>query len=183
MPEPRCIGFDGPQGLPKQGENVRSADREANTPTKKLPKNRAEMQRWPIYRGLIEAGVELFWTIHERKYANIPGLPSAKNSGLTVFETYPRYIIRRLWPDLKPIPPKTKKPVTYVSRILNLIKELGYRTPTNQMPEVDHVDAMLCAIAAEALNDSEELPGGTVGQKPIIDKKEKVLREGYIISP
>ena len=47
---------------------------------------------------------------------------------------------------------------------------------------IDHVDAMLCAIAAQSTvagsNASEPL-----GDEPYVDKEASVLREGFIVVP
>ena len=50
-------------------------------------------------------------------------------------------------------------------------------------PTVDQVDAMLCAIAAEACVAANGLPPGSVGQPPFVDEPAQVIREGYIVSP
>src|SRR4029078_512218 len=47
----------------------------------------------------------------------------------------------------------------------------------------DHVDAMLCALAAEACLHADGLPAGTIGLPPVADPGERVLREGFIVAP
>ncbi|RMF89607.1 MAG: DUF429 domain-containing protein [Methanobacteriota archaeon] len=180
---PSHIGVDAPQGLPKQGFTVRRADREANTPTKRLPTTWSELSRWPVYRGLIEAGITLFWRLYEDGKADIPGLPGAKGPVATVFETYPRYVLRRLWQGRRPIPSKRKTPAEYIAAVTRLLSRAGYTIPLRHVTETHHVDAMLCAVAAEAFSRSKGLPGGTVGERPLADPVERVLREGYIVSP
>ena len=43
--------------------------------------------------------------------------------------------------------------------------------------------ALLCALAAEACLHADDLPDGTVGLAPVVDEGERVLREGFIVSP
>jgi len=42
---------------------------------------------------------------------------------------------------------------------------------------------MLCALAAEACLLADGLPGGTVGDPPVADPAERVLREGFLVAP
>ena len=51
------------------------------------------------------------------------------------------------------------------------------------MNRPDHIDAMLCALAAEACLHADGLPEGTVGEPPVADEGERVLREGFIVAP
>lgn len=179
---PSWIALDAPQGLPKPGRRVRQADREAGTPTRTLPGSRQELAGWRIYRPFITAGVEIFWSVHERELASILGLVPLPDEGCTVCETYPRYILRRLWPDL-PIPSKTREPWAYVEAVWERLTRKGYRCPSVLRPTVDQADAMLCALAAEACLLSPSLPEGTVGEPPFVDSQGRVLREGFIVSP
>lgn len=87
-----------------------------------------------------------------------------------------------MWPELK-IPSKTKAPVEYVDAVWGRIQEAGYSCEGVRRPVVDHVDAMLCAIVTEAIETVGEMPEGTVGRKPVVDLKERVLREGWIVGP
>jgi predicted nuclease with RNAse H fold len=168
LPEPPAIvdevavfAIDAPQSLPAPGAARRTADREANTPTRVLPAGRHE--RAPIYTELVEAGLTVFWTAHAR--------------GLPLIETYPRFTIKTLWPELR-IPPKRRQPERYVAELWALIRSLGY---TSRPPSSHHeIDAMLCALAAEAY------AAGTfaqVGEPLAVDTAEEVLREGYIVVP
>lgn len=178
---PAYIGFDVPQGLPAIGRTRRVADEDANTPTRKLPNNRAEMGHAMLYKGLVEAGVEMFWAIHSRRLATILGLPPIGENATTVFETYPRYIIRRLWPAVR-IPSKRAAPLEYVDTIWGLLRAAGYTCEGVTRPAVDHLDAMLCALAAEAML-AGGTPRGTTGRAPVADDEERVIREGYIVAP
>ena len=180
--EPACIGFDAPQGLPAPGEKVRLADKEAKTPTKVLPADRTELENWKLYRGLIQAGVEIFWSVYRWKSVCIPGLEQDCNGKTVVFETYPRYVIKRLWPGFK-IPSKRKNPLAYISEIYQRILGLGFSYPGAQILTHDQVDSMLCALAAYHFHDRDELPGGTVGKPPYVDQRCSVLREGLIVAP
>ena len=54
------IAIDAPQGLPRKGEKVRKADKDANTPTRVLPRTRSELKDWKLFKGLIEVGVRDF---------------------------------------------------------------------------------------------------------------------------
>ena len=181
---PAYIGLDAPQGLPVRGAPRREADRNAKTPTSKLPSDRSQLREWPIYRELIEAGVEMSWSIHQAKLGSIFGLSSQSDDpSPVVLETYPRYVIKRKWPDLWPIPSKRKQPFDYIDAIWNLLTSEGYRCSSVRRPSVGQVDAMLCALAAESCVAAEGVPAGTVGSKPMVDLEAQVLREGYIVSP
>lgn len=180
--QPRFMGFDAPQGLPGPGRAIRVADKEAGVPTKRLPANRTQLGIWKLYQGLIRAGVEIFWAVYEQGLASIAGLAHTAQSSTIIFETYPRYVIRRLWPGLD-IPSKKREPLAYVDTIWGRIQEAGYSCISVVRPTVDHVDAMLCAIAAEAFLKTGVLPEGTVGLKPEVDLAGKVLREGFIVGP
>ena len=179
---PKFIAFDAPQGLPRAGVPRRLADEQANTPTRKLPSDRSELADWRIYRGLIEAGIDIFWSTYENGLANIWGLDPTGVHVTTILEAYPRYVIRRLWPELK-IPSKRKAPLDYVNAIWRRIRERGYSCPGLERPAVDHVDAMLCAFVAEACLGGQGAPAGTVGCEPRPDEEYRVLREGWIVSP
>lgn len=180
--ETACIGFDAPQGLPAPGEKVRLADKEAKTPTNVLPADRTELENWKLYQGLIQAGVEIFWSVYRWRSVCIPGLEQECTGKTVVFETYPRYVIMRLWPGFK-IPSKSKNPLTYSSEVYQLIRGLGFSCPGVLIPTHDQVDAMLCALAACSLVEEDELPSGTVGNPPYVDEKCSVLREGLIVAP
>lgn len=189
LPEPlssfrevTCLGIDAPQGLPVPGRKVRRADELAGVPTHKLPHDRQELFHSRLYRGLIEAGIEIFWSVYSREIAEIPGLIGNFSSGLTVFETYPRYVIKRLWPEVK-IPAKNKDPLSYSASVYKLIREYGGECPGVLCPTPDQVDAMLCALAALSLHTLGKLPPGTVGLAPFADESARVLREGFIIAP
>jgi hypothetical protein len=177
---PAFTGIDGPQGLPGFGAPVRQADKQANTPVKSLPHTRGELERWPIYRPFLQAGVELFWSIHERELASILGLVPVPGREGIVFETYPRYILLQLW-GRRP-PSKRKDPAAYVDFVWSRLQEAGYLCD-EPVTRPDHVDAMLCALAAEACLQSDDLPDGTVGLAPVADPGERVLREGFIVAP
>jgi hypothetical protein len=178
--EPAYVGFDAPQGLPGEGRNPRQADLAAKTPTKRLPRDRNELADWKLYHGLIEAGVEIFWSIWEQRIATVLGLPSVPGRKTTVFETYPRYLIRLLWPDMR-IPSKRKSPLEYIKTVWGRIEQMGYRCDSVVRPVVDHVDAMLCALAARTCMRKNGLPAGTVGIAPQVDEEKRVLREGLIV--
>lgn len=176
-----CVAFDAPQGLPLPGEAVREADRLARTPTRRLPSNRRELDMWRPCRGLIEAGISIFWWCYETSRAAIPGLPEG-SANTTIVETYPRHIIRRLWPDMR-IPSKRNDTLAYVDAVYSGIQKLGYLCRSVIRPTTDQVDAMLCALAARAFVNANGLPDGTVGSAPVVDDTGTVLREGFIVSP
>ncbi|MCL6450794.1 MAG: DUF429 domain-containing protein [Acetobacteraceae bacterium] len=192
-PPPACIALDAPQGLPQPGQSARACDRLANAPTRRLPADRRELSAWRLYRGLVEAGVELFWSIYERGLGSVAGLGGVPPGPVpTVVETYPRYVIRRLWPELR-IPSKTGAPQDYVDAVFGRIRRAGYscgavaagppRTGSRGFLAVDHVDAMVGALAAEAWLAAGGPPPGTVGRAPAADWEGRVLREGFIVSP
>jgi predicted nuclease with RNAse H fold len=163
MPAAECFALDAPQSLPELGATRRTADREANTPTSVLPDRLAGVAEMRAYGPFVEAGLAIFWAARELE--------------LPVVETYPRFVIRTLWPELK-IPSKRREPKRYVAELWSLIRALGYssRPPGRH----DEVDAMLCAVAAEAF------AAGThrqVGAPLEVDVDEGVLREGYIVVP
>lgn len=168
LPEPpvhvapaSVYALDAPQSLPAAGAVRRIADREANTPTRALPASRGEIA--PVYPEFIEAGLTIFWAAHER--------------GLPVVETYPRFAIRTLWPELR-IPSKRREPRRYVAELWARIRALGYtsRPPASH----DEIDAMLCALAAEAYAAGSHLQ---VGVPAAVDEHDRVLREGFIVVP
>lgn len=177
---PAFTGIDGPQSLPRVGERRREADRLAGTPTKALPRDHAELAEWRAYKPLIEAGVELFWTLHEREIATILGLVPIPDGEGIVFETYPRYVLRQLWREEPPS--KRGDPKAYVDFVWSRLREAGY-VCDDPVTRPDHVDAMLCALSAEACLHADGLPGGTVGLPPVVDRSERVLREGFIVAP
>lgn len=178
---PAVIALDLPQGLPRAGAKRRQADAEATTPTSTLPASRSAIQNWKLYRGLIEAGVETYWAIHTGGLGAVAGLGSASDDKPLVVETYPRYVLKRLWPEFK-IPSKRKDPDEYTEQVWVLLKDAGYIART-EPGRPDHVDAMLCAIAARACTESQELPSGTVGAPPYIDEEDGLIREGFIVAP
>ena len=177
---PAFTGIDGPQGLPRAGERSRQSDLLAKVPTKVLPRTRAELAGWRLYRPFVEAGVELFWSIHEQELASILGLVPVPGGEGIVFETYPRYVLLQLWGERPPS--KRKDPAAYVDFVWARLREAGYLCD-DPVTRPDHVDAMLCALAAEACLLDDELPGGTVGLPPVVDRGERVLREGFIVAP
>ena len=188
LPEPppgwgsaRVIALDLPQGLARSGEKRRTVDVAAQTPTQVLPANRAELAGWRLYGGFIAAGVDTYWSIHSGSLGRIVGLEQACGGRPLVAETYPRYVIKRLWPDLR-IPSKRKAPEEYTGQIWARLEARGFRSlPAPSRP--DHVDAMLCALAAQACLEANGLPLGTVGEAPYIDVEERLIREGYIVAP
>jgi len=180
---PEWVALDAPQGLPTPGQITRACDREARTPTRRLPTDRRGMAEARLYKGLVQAGVGLFWAMYDQGLVRIAGIPGGADRLTTVCETYPRYVLRRLWADLKPIPSKRKAPVDYVEAVWIRIRDAGYTCPSVARPTVDQVDAMLCAMAAEAALEAGSLPAGTVGEPPDADYRNEVLREGFIISP
>ncbi len=179
---PAFFGIDAPQGLPVPGERTRRADREAQVPTRSLPVTRAELETWPLYRAFVEAGVELFWAVHERELASVLGLVPIPDGEGTVCETYPRLVFSRLFPGVR-IPSKRKDPFAYIEAVWGRLQAAGYSCDGVVRPGVDHCDAMLCALAAEACLAGDGLPAGTVGLPPVVDPAERVLREGYIVAP
>jgi len=178
---PEVIALDLPQGLPRDGAKRRQADAGATTPTSLLPANRAAMEGWKLYRGLIEAGVETFWAIHTNTLGNIAGLGTVSDGKPLIVETYPRYVLKRLWPEFR-IPSKRKDPDEYTEEVWDLLERAGY-SASKEPGRPDHVDAMLCALAARACLGSERLPAGTVGAPPYIDEQDGLIREGLIVSP
>jgi dCTP diphosphatase len=178
---PRVIALDLPQSLPRPGAKRRAADAAAVTPTNALPGSRAEMENWKLYRGLIEAGVDTYWAIHTMSAGTLAGLEPPVTGTPLVVETYPRYVLKRLWPGFT-IPSKRKDPDEYTEQVWALLEEAGY-SATAAPGRPDHVDAMLCAVAARACLESDGLPPGTVGAQPYIDEADRVIREGYIVAP
>jgi len=135
-PQPAYIAFDAPQGLPRPGQSRRLADEQAGTPTRRLPTSREELARWRSYKHLIRTGVQIFWATYERGLAAILGLTPAGKHRTTICETYPRYVIHRLWPDLQ-IPSKRKTPAAYVEAIWARIQRAGYACESLVRPAVD----------------------------------------------
>jgi dCTP diphosphatase len=178
---PRVIALDLPQGLPRPGEKRRQADAQAGTPTSVLPADRAALARLSLYKGFIAAGVDTYWAVHENAAGCIAGLGEPSPDRPLVVETYPRYILKRLWPEYR-IPSKRKSPDTYTREVWERLRTRGYRCST-EPGRPDHVDAMLCALAARACVEADGLPAGTVGEAPYVDGEEGVIREGFIVAP
>lgn len=176
-----CYAIDGPQGLPRRGSAARQADLMAQTPVRRLPAGRRELASWPLYRGLIEAGIELFWAVYEKRLGGIPGLAGGLPRPL-VCETYPRFILRRLWSSAE-VPPKRRQPVQYADFVWGRLRALGYRCDGVIRPTPDQADAMLCALAAWACAQGGREAYITLGEPPTADAGERVLREGYIVVP
>jgi hypothetical protein len=147
-----------------------------------LPADRAALATWQLYKGFIAAGVDTYWSILASGAATIGGLDHKGGSDCpVVVETYPRYVLRKMWSDLK-IPSKRQAPEKYTAAVWARLKARGFRSsPAPSRP--DHVDAMLCALAARAYLDADGLPPGTVGDPPYIDEGDRVIREGYIVAP
>ena len=179
---PTHIAFDGPQSLPLIGNKRRECDKGAKTPTSVLPLTREELKDWKLFKRLIECGVEIFWSIYEKNLASIAGLNSNRNSKLIIMETYPRYIIKRLWPE-ESIPSKTKTPIEYIRKFSTLIKKKGYKFKPPGVMTHDYVDAMLCAITAKDYLKTNGNSAGKVGSNLFVDLDEKIEREGFIFSP
>jgi predicted nuclease with RNAse H fold len=171
-----CFAFDAPQGLPCAGDRRRVADRVANTPTRLLPTRRLDVAAMPAYAPLVDAGLTIFWESLERGLATLAGRPG--NGLPTILETYPRFVIRTLWPELA-IPSKRKEPQRYIAEIWPRIGELGY-TAVAPPASHDEVDAALCALAAHAWAAGLAL---AVGAAPSVDASDRVLREGFIVVP
>lgn len=138
---PAFFGIDAPQGLPVPGARTRQADREAQVPTKSLPVTRAELATWPLYRSFVEAGVELFWAVHEQELASVLGLVPVPDGEGTVFETYPRLVFSRLFPGVR-IPSKRKDPFAYIEAVWGRLQAAGYSCEGVVRPGVDHCDAL-----------------------------------------
>ncbi|MCW8803954.1 MAG: DUF429 domain-containing protein, partial [Ignavibacteriaceae bacterium] len=164
------------------GNKRRECDKLANTPTRVLPSNREELKSWKMYKQLIECGVEVFWNVYNKNLASIVGLNDDIKSELVIFETYPRYIIKRLWAK-ENIPSKLKAKREYIKKFSVLIKRKGYNFEENKVTSHDYVDAMLCAIAAEDYFKTNGNSAGKVGSPSKVDNKGKILREGFIYSP
>jgi len=161
LPPTTWYALDAPQGLPAGSSPRRVADADANTPIRVLPAHRADVA--PVYTEFVEAGLTIFWAAHRR--------------GLPVVETYPRFVVRTLWPELR-IPSKRREPRRYVAELWARIRLLGY---TSRPPGThDEIDAMLCALAAEAFESGTYVQ---VGVPVVVDEQESVLREGFIVAP
>ena len=181
FPEASAFAFDCPQGL-SPGKNARrNADQGANTPTRRLPNNWDELNDWKPYGQLIKCGATIFWEVYERGLGSIPGLGTDRTH-IKVFETYPNYVLRRLWPTVE-IPSKRRDPLGYVNSFWPKLIVLGYRSDSVNRPTVDQLDAAICALVAERMIASRNHLDGTVGTTPTVDQTVRVLREGYIVSP
>lgn len=185
---PVLLGIDAPQGLPSLESPLRyrQCDRDARTPTRYLPRDRAELGRWRLYGHFVRAAVDTFWAIHRQERCSVLGLVPAPGAECTVFETYPRYVLRQLWGGRSQalrIPSKRKQPMLYLEWAADLLRAAGYSWGSVTLRRVDQVDAMLCALAAEAFLLEDDTPGGTVGRAPWEDGAEQVLREGFIVAP
>lgn len=180
------IAVDAPQSLPRIGETKRYCDDNklgAGTPTQKLPRSRTELKLSKLYKEFIAAGIDLFWNVYKSGEGQVPGLPE-NDSSTMVMETYPRYIIKRLYKNAVDIPSKRKDTLRYCKFVWGFIQDFGYRCPGVLLPTADQCDAMLCAIAAQKCfqEGTYKLPG-IVGLPPELDENEMLIREGFIVSP
>jgi predicted nuclease with RNAse H fold len=173
--EPAIYAFDAPQGLPAEGRRRRESDRAANTPTRILPANRMEVAKMRAYGPFVAAGVSIFWEAQYRGLGCVPGL---RGSGPVLLETYPRFVVRRLWPELRPIPSKRRAPRSYIAEIWRRVRELGLDGPEPRTH--DQLDALLCALAGRSWIRQEAVE---VGEPPHVDQRAGVLREGVIVAP
>ncbi len=182
---PAFLGIDAPQGLPLPSEPARRlCDELADTPTRVLPRTPGDRETSVAYRSLIEAGVSVFWEIAESRGGKVYGLDPKKAAPMTAFETYPRYILKRLWPDdFKSLPSKRKAPFSYVDFVWSLLRSAGYRCASVRRPMVDQIDAMLCAVAAESLAGEGWYPALRVGKPPVRAPEGGFLQGGYIVVP
>ena len=110
------------------------------------------------YGPFVEAGVSVFWEARRRGLAVVAGLGG---SGPVLLESYPRFVIRQLWPELRPIPSKRKAAADYVAELWARLCALGLagRRPRRH----DEIDALLCALAARSWLRSEAVE---VGEPP-----------------
>jgi hypothetical protein len=180
---PVCIAIDAPQGLPLLTADppIRPCDRDAATPTKRLPRTRDQLSSWRLYRPLIEVGIDLFWWCHTSPQHTVFGC--GPRTSTVVCESYPRYILKRLSANSR-IPSKRREPISYSEFVIDTIRARGLESGPVVRPTVDQCDALLCAVAARALCESgNDLPAGTVGTPPVVDEEARVLRDGFIVSP
>lgn len=177
---PSCILVDGPQSLPLAGRSRRKCDELANTPTRKLPGTRTELADTRLYRGLIQAGLDIFWGVYRQNTYHIPGLGE---KGPIIAETYPRYILKQQFPDLDPIPSKRKEPEKYVKAIWHRLLAQGFRCESVLNPTVDQVDAALAALTALIFLNNGEPEQMQFGEQPVVDEAEEVIREGFLVAP
>nr|WP_237700076.1 DUF429 domain-containing protein [Alicyclobacillus acidocaldarius] len=177
----KAYGFDGPQGLPQlhSGRTRRLCDEKADTPTRTMPLTLSPMYKGP-YASLIKVSIRLFSEAVSTGQARLHGYPPSSNAaGPTIFETYPRKILKDHF-GLSSIPSKRKEPHKYVEEVWNALKERDYRCSGVIRPTVDQLDAMLCAVAAEHLLKGQFKD---LGAAPIWDPVQKIFREGYIVVP
>ena len=171
---PSCFALDAPQGLPAPGARRRVADRLANTPTRVLPSRREDVPAMRAFGALVDAGLTIFWEALARGLASLERRAAVP----AIVETYPRFVIRTLWPDLR-IPSKRKEPRRYVAELWPRIRELGYCAEAPPATH-DEVDAALCALATQAWARDSAIE---VGAPPVVDAAARVLREGFIVAP
>jgi predicted nuclease with RNAse H fold len=171
-----AFALDAPQSLPRLGRTRRAADAAAKTPTSVLPQDRDAVRSMAAYGAFVDASLTIFWEAHTRALARIPGLAG---SGPPLLETYPRFVIRTLWPDLgREIPSKRKEPRRYVDELWARLRGLGLAGPAPVRH--DEVDALLCALAARAWTGGKAVE---VGEPPELDSAASVVREGFIVVP
>jgi predicted nuclease with RNAse H fold len=171
---PSAFALDAPQGLPRPGRTRRAADVGAKTPTSVLPAERSAVASMLAYGPFVDAGLTIFWEANARGLACVPGLGGA---GPPLLETYPRFVIRTLWPGFA-IPSKRKEPRRYVDELWPRLQELGLAGP--EPVRHDEIDALLCALAGRAWTEGAALE---VGEPPEADRAGGVIREGYIVVP
>ncbi len=172
-----CLTIDAPQGLPSPGDKRRNCDKMANTPTRRLPSSRAEMEAGRsdddkefAYIGPVRAGVALFWANRESLFGLVQQPKLA--------ETYPNLVFRSLI-GRRP-PPKTKKAYDYCVAVAGIMRREQISCPGVELPSADQCDAILCALAARAFEANRT---ECLGLPPVVDEGEQLLREGFIVTP
>jgi len=161
----QSYAIDAPQGLPGIGRERRRWDELAGTPTRVLPQTLHELEHRKLYKGLIELGVKTFRHIYESADIHVFGLDDSYLFPVAA-ETYPRKVAETM--GLKRLPSKRREPVRYVDYVWHFFQSLGYGCESVLRPSVDHVDAMLCAIAAHSWV-ADRKTCEALGEKPYVD--------------
>lgn len=174
-----CYAMDAPQGLPALGSPNRRCDKEAGTPTNRLPASQKELKEWKLFKGLIEMGIAVFWELSATPGICIHGR-EGNSAKITAIETYPRKTAKIF--GLDPLPSKKKEPIAYVRHVWGFLRHAGFRCDSVLTPSADQVDAMLCAMAAQAFME-DDVCSNSLGLAPFSYPGDDFLREGFIVCP
>lgn len=169
------LAIDGPMGFAADPvATCREAERVVAVP------GRTPFRAPPLgkpYAGFIAGSVRLFYSL-----ATLPGpfrllgLDGIADSDVNVLEVFPGACWRLVaGPGL----PKKQTVAGRQARVA-LLRGLGVRVPKGALPAHDQLDAAMAAWVAYRFSRGETRSAGVA---PFVDRRARVLREGFIVLP